>query len=267
MAFEMGAEAAARYAYMHAKQEAQRGKCGAAAAVLASHGCPAEPANYELYRHVAREIVSSPDASSDSQQALKKMLLQLTTALHATPSVDALVLQVGGWCLSGGCLSAVCSALLSRPHPSRGTLWSGLGEFASTRGIGFNRGLDRHSCFRRVGLVAVYSVPALPSFHTRAEGRGRTLRSLFMGGGAGWGVVRAGVQKAARRGALHGAGHADDGQGVARHGGGAEGGAATVRGIDRGLWFGLAQGLSQWNRDACPLDTFHAQVSVSAQRI
>jgi hypothetical protein len=38
MAFEMGAEAAARYAYMHAKQEAQRGKCGLAAAVFGAHG-------------------------------------------------------------------------------------------------------------------------------------------------------------------------------------------------------------------------------------
>lgn len=122
MAFEMGAEATARYAYMHAKQEAQRGKCGGAAAVLATHGCPAEPANYELYRHIAREIVSNPDASSDSQRALKKMLLQLVTALHAMPSVDALVLQVGGWCLYADCLSTVRSASLRRPHPSRGTL-------------------------------------------------------------------------------------------------------------------------------------------------
>jgi hypothetical protein len=191
MAFEMGAEAAARYAYMHAKQEAQRGKCGAAAAVLATHGCPAEPANYELYRHVAREIVSSPNASSDAQQALKKMLLQLVTALHAMPSVDALVLQVGDVCL-------LCLCPSSTTRTSAELDW----------------------WLYALSLLSRRS-------NTRAEGCARTLRSLSWR--TGWGMVRAGVQKAARRGALHGTGHADDGQGVARHGGGAEGGAAKVR--------------------------------------
>jgi hypothetical protein len=59
------------------------------------HRCPAVPANYELYRHVANEIVASPSGSDPAaEQSLKRMLLQLVTALHATPSVDPLVLQV-----------------------------------------------------------------------------------------------------------------------------------------------------------------------------
>ncbi|KAK9829656.1 hypothetical protein WJX72_007146 [[Myrmecia] bisecta] len=60
LAEQAGPDTVARYAVRHAKMKAQQGDFGEAAGVLARKGAPPDPANFDLYRHIARGVLALP---------------------------------------------------------------------------------------------------------------------------------------------------------------------------------------------------------------
>eukprot|EP00959_Pyramimonas_sp_CCMP1952_P409339 8578577-Pyramimonas_sp.AAC.1 len=72
LAQEQGPDVVARYAFTHGKQEAQRHRYRAAAAVFAKWGTPVNPANFQLYKHIASEIVGG---DPDPQVAIETLKL------------------------------------------------------------------------------------------------------------------------------------------------------------------------------------------------
>ena len=81
LAKEQGGEAAMAYALKHAKYCCQSGDFVGGCAALAQNGCPAQPAHYEMYRLLAREVLSS--RSTDGLEHLKGMLYSLMCAMRA----------------------------------------------------------------------------------------------------------------------------------------------------------------------------------------
>ena len=72
LAKEQGGEAAMAYALKHAKYCCQSGDFVGGCAALAQNGFPAQAAHYEMYRLLAREVLSS--RSTDGLEHLKGML-------------------------------------------------------------------------------------------------------------------------------------------------------------------------------------------------
>jgi intraflagellar transport protein 172 len=86
LASEQGPDMVSKYAFIHAKQEVQRGRFKAASAVFAKCGAPAVPANFDLYKHIAHEILTgSGDPQADVE--LKGMLQRLVKEMSLTPEV------------------------------------------------------------------------------------------------------------------------------------------------------------------------------------
>ena len=93
MAAKEGPEVVARYTLRHAKMRAQQGDFKAAAKVLAANGVSPDPANFDLYRHVGRSVISEThstgagapvDAYSDTRDYLQKLVQQM----ESTPDVN-----------------------------------------------------------------------------------------------------------------------------------------------------------------------------------
>uniref|UniRef100_A0A7S3QV19 Intraflagellar transport protein 172 homolog n=1 Tax=Dunaliella tertiolecta TaxID=3047 RepID=A0A7S3QV19_DUNTE len=84
-AARQGPEVAAAYAARHAERLFKKGEYGAAAAICAEHGVGTNPQYFEMYRSIAAAILScsKDERSAEGEQALKKMLFMLVTALGA----------------------------------------------------------------------------------------------------------------------------------------------------------------------------------------
>ncbi|KAF5830572.1 intraflagellar protein IFT172 [Dunaliella salina] len=82
---KQGPEVAAAYAARHAERLLKKGEYSAAATVCAEHGVGTNPQYFELYRSIAAAILScnKDERSPEGEQALKKMLFMLVTALGA----------------------------------------------------------------------------------------------------------------------------------------------------------------------------------------
>ena len=63
----------------HAKQKAQQGEVAEAAAVLSQYGASAEPANFDLYKHIVGGVLALPRSEHSRQGELdcKDFLWQL----------------------------------------------------------------------------------------------------------------------------------------------------------------------------------------------
>eukprot|EP00951_Prasinocladus_malaysianus_P039089 scaffold434683_cov33-Prasinocladus_malaysianus.AAC.1 len=90
LAAKEGADVVARYTLRHAKMKAQQGDFHQAAGVLARYGVQPNPDNFDLYKHVARSVLSESRAGmdggayADTRDYLQKVVQQM----EATPDVN-----------------------------------------------------------------------------------------------------------------------------------------------------------------------------------
>lgn len=70
----------------HAKQKAQQGEVAEAAGVLSQYGAAAEPAHFDLYKHIVGGVLALPrsDQSTQGELDCKDFLWQLVQAAVGT---------------------------------------------------------------------------------------------------------------------------------------------------------------------------------------
>eukprot|EP00899_Mesostigma_viride_P028336 jgi/Mesvir1/8688/Mv02626-RA.1 len=90
LARQQGPQVVAKYALRHAKQCVQAGEFVEAVDVFARYGTPCEPAQFELYKRIAREVVSTPKLVSLKTLAdLKEMFYKLVNTMRASADTNA----------------------------------------------------------------------------------------------------------------------------------------------------------------------------------
>ena len=83
----------------HAKQKAQQGEVAEAAAVLSQYGAAADPANFDLYKHIVGGVLALPrsDQSKQGERDCKDFLWELVQPAVGTAAAGGsqLSVQVG----------------------------------------------------------------------------------------------------------------------------------------------------------------------------
>lgn len=154
LAREQGGEAASAYALKHAKYCAQSGDFAGGCKALSENGCPAQPAHYEMYRLLSREVLARASKEGEGLDHLKGMLYSLVAAMKTAPEAHVELteferkLKAAHW----SNVAARAAAEATR-NPARAEALRGVAASARTAVLRYVQEVPADKAFLEAGLA------------------------------------------------------------------------------------------------------------------